>query len=151
MVLSQKAVSFHFAFKGALTSKRDVKGTDNIIIKMIQVQRGRDSSSVPAVLTLSHAPLKGHSAGGGERDPERNLAGALHALIRYCAAWRFMKKSERPGELQLEPLNAWNFSALRDIFLSCVSDLQSPGQLKSLHVGRPRQHHTPVPALISAR
>lgn len=81
----------------------------------------------------------------GDNDREtkgpRTQPGALHTLIRDCATWRFMKKSERPGELQLEPLNAWNFDAQ-----GYISQLRLRSSIarsiKRLHVKRPLQHHT---------
>lgn len=86
----------------------------------------------------------------GETKGPRTQPGALRTLIRYCAAWRFMKKSERPGELQLEPLNAWNFGAQGYISQLCLRS-SIARSIKRLHVRHPLQHHTPVSGLISAQ
>lgn len=122
--------------------------TSRVQIKMIQVQRGKDTRSVRGVATLSYVTLK--TTALSERKRPRTQPGAFHASIRYCAAWHFMKKSERPGELQLEPLNAWNFGAQGYIAQLCLRS-SIARSIKSLHVRRPRQHHTPVSGLVRAR
>lgn len=80
---------------------------------------GRDVKNAQSVLTHTHCTLHG----------------ALHALIRYRTAWRFMKKSDwEPRRAATWALNAWNFSAQGYISLS-VSDLQASGQLKGFMSG----------------
>lgn len=99
-------------------------------------------------VTLSYVALKATAL--GETKGPRTQPGALRTLIRYCAAWRFMKTSERPGELQLEPLNAWNFGAQGYISQLCLRS-SIAWSIKRLHVRHPLQHHTPVSGLICAR